>query len=62
VWEIVDCRSTSLLEKAEVLEEEMRKYTSESTGVLGQTSIERSTEITLGRTYWQQGLAATCKD
>jgi hypothetical protein len=40
----------------------MRKCTPQSTGIGGQTSKERFIEITLGRTYCQQGLAATCKD
>lgn len=44
------------------MEEVMRECTPERTGVRGQTSKERSAEITLGRTYIQQGLAATCKD
>ena len=48
--------------KAEVVEEEMRKRTPQSTGIGGQTSRERFIEITLGRAYCQQGLAATCKD
>ena len=37
--------------KAEVLEEEMRKCTLKNTVVRDQTSKERFTEITLGRTY-----------
>jgi len=44
------------------LEEEMRECTPKDTGIGGQTSKERFTEITLGRTHDQQGLAATCKD
>ena len=31
-------------------------------GVWDQASKERFTEITSGRTRWQQGLEATCKD
>ena len=31
-------------------------------GVWDQASKERFTEITSGRTRWQQGLGATCKD
>ena len=56
------CRSTLPREKADVLEEEMRNRTPKNTGVWGQTSAERSIEITLGKTYYQQGLAATGKD
>jgi hypothetical protein len=40
----------------------MKKCTPKNTGIGGQTSEERFTEITLGRTYYQQGFAATCKD
>ena len=59
---VVACRASRFGVKAEVLEEEMRRSTLESTGIGGQTSAERSIEITLGRTYYQQGLVATCKD
>jgi hypothetical protein len=59
---IVTCRSIQFREKADVLEEEMRKCTPRSTGVWGQTSLERLMEITLGRACYQQGLVATCKD
>ena len=33
-----------------------------TTGVWVQASRERFAEITLGKTYFQQGHAATCKD
>jgi hypothetical protein len=59
---IVESRLRRPRRKAEVLKEEMRKCTSKDTGIGGQTSKERFTEITLGRTYCQQGLAATCED
>ena len=55
-------RSFQSREKADVLREEMRKCTLESAGIWGQTSSERLIEITLGRTYYQQGLVVTCKD
>lgn len=40
----------------------MRNCIPKNTGAWGQTSTESSIEITLGKTYYQQGLAATCKD
>jgi hypothetical protein len=40
----------------------MGKCTLGSIVVWDQTSTERLTVITLGRSYYQQGLAATCKD
>ena len=59
---LVACRLFLPWRKADALEEEMRKCTLRNTGVGGQTSKERSAEITLGRTYNQQGLVTTCKD
>jgi hypothetical protein len=51
VWNNVECRLRCPRRKAEALEEEMRKCTLKNTRVRGQTSKERFTEITLGRTY-----------
>jgi hypothetical protein len=42
--------------------EETGKRTLSATVVGVQASDERSAEITLGRTFTQQGLVATCKD
>jgi len=48
--------------KAVVLWEEMGKCTTGAAGVGIQARRERFTEITPGRSYFQQGLTATCKD
>jgi hypothetical protein len=48
--------------KADVPWEETGRCTGETAGVWVQASGERSAEITLGRSYFQQGLTATCKD
>ena len=37
-------------------------HSGETAGVKDQTSKERFSEITSGRSRWQQGLVATCKD
>jgi hypothetical protein len=50
------------LGKAEVLWEETVKCTIEAAGVWVLTSIEGFTEITTGKSYFQQGLTTTCKD
>ena len=49
VRNIVRSRLRRPRRKADVLKEEMRKCTSKGTGIGGQTSKERFTEITLGR-------------
>jgi len=43
-------------------EEEPGKCTQQTAGVWAQASEERFAEITSGRSRWQQGLVATCKD
>jgi len=48
--------------KAEVLREETGKSTSRAAGVGVQARRERFAEITSGRSFFQQGLTATCKD
>jgi len=48
--------------KANVLGEETGECTLGAAGVGVQTREKRSAEITSGRTYAQQGLAATCED
>jgi len=48
--------------KAVVLWEEMGKCTTGAAGVWVQARRERFVEITPGRSYFQQGLTATCKD
>ena len=48
--------------KADVSWEETGKSTRRTTGVWVQASRERFAKITLGKTYFQQGRAATCKD
>ncbi len=48
--------------KADVLWEETSKRTMGTAGVRVQASGERFAEVTLGRSYVQQGLTATCKD
>ena len=48
--------------KADVTGEETGKSTLSATVVGVQASEESSAEITLGRAFTQQGLAATCKD
>ena len=55
-------RPSGLLGKADVTGEETGKCTLSSTVVGVQASEESSAEITLGRAFTQQGLAATCKD
>ena len=42
--------------------EETSKCTEEAAGVWVQTHRERSAEITSGRSWFQQGFTATCKD
>jgi len=44
------------------VEEEPGKCTQHTAGVWAQASQERFAEITSGRSRWQQGLVATCKD
>ena len=48
--------------KAAVSEEETSTGTRRSTGVWVEASRERFAEITSGRSFFQQGLTATCKD
>ena len=48
--------------KAVVQWEEMGMSTIEAAGVGIQARRERFAEITSGRSYFQQGLTATCKD
>jgi len=48
--------------KAEVLWEETGESTTGAAGVGVQARSERFAEITSGRSYFQQGLTATCKD
>ena len=48
--------------KADVSWEETGICTRRTAGVWVQASGERFAEITLGRAYFQQGHAATCKD
>ena len=48
--------------KADVTGEVTGKRTVSATVVGVQASEERSAEITLGRSWMQQGLTATCKD
>jgi len=48
--------------KADASWEETGKSTRRTTGVWVQASGERFAEITLGKAYVQQGLAATCED
>ena len=48
--------------KADALWEETSKCTTGSAGVRVQASGERFVEVTLGRSYVQQGLTATCTD
>jgi len=55
-------RPTCHLGKADVTGEETGKSTLSATVVGVQASEERSAEITLGRSWMQQGLTATCKD
>jgi hypothetical protein len=50
------------LGKADVTGEETGERTLSATVVGVQGSEERSAEITLGRSWVQQGLIATCKD
>ena len=55
-------RASAEAVKAEVSWVETGKCTKGTTGVRDQATRERFTEITLGTTLYQQGLAATCKD
>ena len=48
--------------KADVLWEETSKRTIGTAGVRVKASGERFVEVTLGRSFIQQGLTATCKD
>ena len=48
--------------KADVRWEETGRCTRGTAGVEVQATGESSAEITLGRSYFQQGLTATCKD
>jgi hypothetical protein len=48
--------------KAAVAEEEPGKCNLPTVGIGAQASQEGFSEITSGRTRWQQGLVATCKD
>ena len=48
--------------KADVAGEETGKRTLSATVVGVQASEDRSAEITLGRSWMQQGLTAACKD
>ena len=58
----VDSRPAAVTGKADVLWEEMGMCTIGATGVRVQAPRGGSVEITLGRTIFQQGLTATCKD
>jgi hypothetical protein len=55
-------RPSDELGKADVTGEETGKRTLSTTVVGVQGSEDRSAEITLGRSWMQQGLTATCKD
>jgi hypothetical protein len=59
VW---SSRPSGTLGKADVTGEETGERTLSATVVGVQASDERSAELTLGRAFMQQGLAATCKD
>jgi len=59
---LLSCRVGPHLTKADVSWEETGESTRRTTGVWVQASRERFAEITLGKTYVQQGRAATCKD
>ncbi len=59
---LLSCRVGPHLTKADVSWEETGESTRRTTGVWVQASRERFAEITLGKTYFQQGRAATCKD
>ncbi len=59
---LLSCRVGPDVMKADVSWEETGKCTRRTTGVWVQASGERFAEITLGKTYFQQGDAATCKD
>ena len=48
--------------KADALWEETSKRTMGTAGVRVQASGERFVEVTLGRSFTQQGLTATCTD
>jgi hypothetical protein len=50
------------LGKADDVGEETGKSTLRPAGIKAQASWERLAEITSGKTTFQQGLAATCKD
>ncbi len=60
--DFVECRATLDVVKADVSWEETGIGTRRTTGVWVQASGERFAEITLGKTSFQQGRAATCKD
>ena len=55
-------RPSGHMGKADVTGEETGKRTLSTTVVGVQGSGDRSAEITLGRSWMQQGLTATCKD
>ena len=59
---LLSCRVGPHLTKADVSWEETGKSTRRTTGVWVQATRERFAEITLGKTYFQQGCAATCMD
>ena len=59
---LLSCRVALGAMKADVFWEETGISTRRTTGVWVQASGERFAEITLGRGYFQQGRAATCKD
>ena len=58
----MECRVGPDVMKADVSWEETGICTRRTTGVWVQASGERFAEITLGKTSFQQGRAATCKD
>ena len=55
-------RPTRNIGKAVVLWEETGRCTTEAAGVRVQARRERFVDQTPGRSYFQQGLTATCKD
>jgi len=59
---ITVCRPIDHLGKAAVAEEEPGMCNLPTVGIGVQASQERFSEITSGRTRWQQGLVATCED
>ena len=62
VRDVVACRPSWEMGKADVLWEETSKGTMGRAGVRVEASGERSVELTLGRCQAQQGLVATCTD